>query len=76
MVSDVIHDGKWNLQELRTTLLDEIKSRIIGVPISINSHMIDTLIWSHSKSGNLTVKSTYNMLVVHELVTTVNWSLL
>lgn len=67
-VSDVLADEKWNLQQLQTPILDDVKTCILGVLTSVDRQMKDRITWHHSQSGTFTVRSAYNMLSIPELL--------
>ncbi|XP_050884720.1 uncharacterized protein LOC127087846 [Lathyrus oleraceus] len=60
LVSDFLHNGSWNLP---THIINKIPnlSLIAGrITIPIDS-MLDSRIWIHSSSGNLTLKDAYSL---------------
>ncbi|KAH1072669.1 hypothetical protein J1N35_024997 [Gossypium stocksii] len=58
----VVDNGDWNLNLFRLWLPEEVVSRIISIPPSLDSAGPDILSWSRTKNGVFSVKSAYFFL--------------
>lgn len=75
-VKDVWQNNNWNLNTLYTFLPDQLKLKILGVPLVQNSDLDDCIVWSLSASGEYTSKIAYLWLVSNSRVDMplVSWS--
>lgn len=61
-VADIMLEGKWNLELLRTLVPTEIVHEIMVMTIPINQEQ-DMLVWSPNPLGKFTIKSAYNFII-------------
>lgn len=59
------NNGEWNLDFLKSSMLEEDFNIIRGLPINLNAK--DRLIWHFDKLGKYNVKSGYNLFLNNKL---------
>lgn len=60
IVADLIDDNKrWNLNNLHSTVDDEIKKSILQLHVAWSPNLSESYYWSWTKNGQFSIKSTY-----------------
>lgn len=67
IVRKFIDNGKWNTNILTGVVTPITLNKVLGFPIPFFNNTVDSIIWSFTTSGQVTVKSDYNFFMANSM---------